>query len=174
MNELQRNTLITDNIQYAKNVARQRYGRRHSVSYDEIEAAAYMGLVEAAGRYDAALSDNFRAYAYPRITGAICDFLRELQWGTRSTPVRTEVLADLCGKEGATGGVELFDKVTFGLTTANKTAMRLYYVEDKKIREIAQEMGVHESRVSQVLTESRSRLKQSWRGRESDLWGEVA
>ena len=52
--------------------------------------------------------------------------------------------------------------------------MRLYYVENKKIREIAEEIGVHESRVSQVLSESRMRLKASWQDYESELWAEVA
>ena len=167
--------LITDNLQYAKNVARQ---HRHSfVGYDEIEAAAFMGLVEAARKYDPEKNDEFAAYAYPRIVGAIRDYLRELRWGSRSNPVTVAEVyiyeEELCQPEERRED-GFFDKLTVNLTKTNKTVMRQYYVDELKIREIATIMGVNESRVSQVLTESRVKLKRSWQARESELWAEVA
>lgn len=171
------NQLITDNIQFAKNVARQRHKKTPFVGYDEIESAAYMGLVEAAKKYDPELNDEFAAYAYPRIVGAIRDYLRELRWGSRSNPLTVAQVhvyeEELCQREESRND-EFFDKVTFKLSKTNKTVMKQYYVEELKIREIAIVMGVNESRVSQVLSESRSKLKQSWQDRESELWAEVA
>jgi RNA polymerase sigma factor (sigma-70 family) len=167
--------LITENLQFARNVARQKYGKYPSVSYDEIESAAYMGLVEAAQKYDPELNDTFPGYAYPRIAGAIGDYVRELQWGTRANPVdREEINEEVVGKNNLADDGEFFDKLTFNLNKSSKTVMRSYYVENKKIREIAEEMGVHESRVSQVLSESRMKLKASWQDYESELWAEVA
>jgi RNA polymerase sigma factor for flagellar operon FliA len=43
---------------------------------DEFISAGFFGLIEAASRYDAARSTDFRAYAYLRIRGAIIDYIR--------------------------------------------------------------------------------------------------
>ena len=92
--------LITENLQFARNVARQKHGKYPFVSYDEIEAAAYMGLVEAAQKYNPELNDTFPGYAYPRIAGAIGDYVRELQWGTRANPVdREEISEEIVGRD---------------------------------------------------------------------------
>ena len=48
-----------------------------SEMYDEFVAAGNLGLVEAAQRYDPNQGQNFRAYAYLRIRGAIIDSIRE-------------------------------------------------------------------------------------------------
>lgn len=47
-----------------------------SVPREDIEGAAFLGLTEAAIRYDAGRCDNFGAYAMQRIRGAILDELR--------------------------------------------------------------------------------------------------
>ena len=45
--------------------------------FDDFVSAGYLGLVEAAGRFDAQANDNFQNYAYLRIRGAIIDSIRE-------------------------------------------------------------------------------------------------
>lgn len=45
--------------------------------FDEFAAAGYLGLVEAAERYDATCGSPFKCYAYLRIRGAIIDSVRE-------------------------------------------------------------------------------------------------
>jgi len=45
-------------------------------SRDEFISAGFLGLIEAASRYDATRSPDFRAYAYLRIRGAIIDYIR--------------------------------------------------------------------------------------------------
>jgi RNA polymerase sigma factor (sigma-70 family) len=176
MTTTDRDILILQNLQYAKNVARQQYGRNRIASYDEMESAAFMGLVEAAGKYIPEENDSFQGYAYPRIAGAIGDFLRELRWGSRANPACCEEIDEemFVTEDRHDEEEEFFNKVTFDLNKPNKVVMRLYYVEEKKIREIADEIGVHESRISQVLSESRTKLKASWRDHESELWSEVA
>jgi RNA polymerase sigma factor (sigma-70 family) len=175
MTTINRNSLILDNIQFAKDIAWRKHRKYSFVSYDEIESAAYMGLVEAAEKYDPLKCDEFAGYAYPRIVGAICDFLREIQWGTRDNPRKaTEIFEDDFCQVESKDCDELFEKVTLSLAKHYKAIVKRYYIDNKKIREIAEEQGVNESRISQVLCESRSKLKQRWLGQETDLWAEVA
>lgn len=53
------------------------------VDRDDVHAAAYFGLVQAAGRFDASYGVPFGAYARLRITGSVRDWLRVLDPLTR-------------------------------------------------------------------------------------------
>lgn len=73
----QRNRIICEYLPLAQAAA----GRisKHLVSfvdYDEIEGAAYFGLLNAVERYDPTLKIKFETFSYPRIHGAIMDWLR--------------------------------------------------------------------------------------------------
>lgn len=169
------NELIVSHIYLAQRLARHKKKKLFSVSYDELESAAYLGLVEAANKYHSELSTPFHVYATPRILGAICDYLRELAWGTRSQPhTAEEIFEDSHPSSTIEEKSELFDKISKRLSSLNRRVLRLYYMEEFKIGEIAEQMGVHQSRVSQILSESRSCLRCQWSGQEAELWAEVA
>src|SRR5579863_5463852 len=53
------------------------------VDVDDLVHSGILGLIDAAGRYDAAKQVSFRAYAKHRIRGAILDSLRDLDWASR-------------------------------------------------------------------------------------------
>src|SRR5579872_5609272 len=58
----------------------------------EINAAAELGLVEAASSYDARRGVQFKTFAYYRIRGAVYDCLRKMNWTTNT--VRRQLVAD--------------------------------------------------------------------------------
>ncbi len=87
-----RNILIIENLPLADKIAKSKKRKLSHISYDELQAAAYLGLVEGASRFDPNKNDCFPAFAVRRIIGAVQDYLRELAWGTRSNPVKIEVL----------------------------------------------------------------------------------
>lgn len=72
----------------------KRYSRRvpSHISEEDIRGAAYVGLTEAAAKFDKSLGWKFSTFAYPRITGAILDYLRVLDWVPRTTRRRTREL----------------------------------------------------------------------------------
>lgn len=72
--------LIVEHMQYARQIARRFYRARQFMGIDEDEfvGAAYLGLCDAASRYDFSRGINFRTYSYFRIRGAIFDLLRKL------------------------------------------------------------------------------------------------
>lgn len=174
--KLERTTFILENISLAEKIAKSRKKKLSQVSYDELKSAAYLGLVEAANKYDPQENDNFPAYAVWRIVGAVRDYLRELSWGSRSNPIKISQVfiyeEELFYQEIENKG--FFEDVIRQLPSTNKTVLGLYYLEGMKIKEIAQDMSVHESRISQILTDSKVRLRKIWKERESELWSIAA
>jgi len=67
-----------------------------------------------------------------------------------------------------------FEDVIRQLPTVNKTVLKLYYQEGMKIKDIASDLGVHQSRVSQILSESRLKLKNIWKEQQAELWATAA
>ena len=55
----------------------------HSVSREDVESAALLGLTEAAERYDTSRREPFMAFAAKRVRGAILDHLRKSDVLTR-------------------------------------------------------------------------------------------
>ena len=56
---------------------------RH-IELEDLISAGYLGLVDAAQKFEQSRQTQFRSYAEFRVRGAILDSLRELDWGTRS------------------------------------------------------------------------------------------
>ena len=55
------------------------------VEVDDLYSAGYLGLLDAAERFDPSRGVLFKTFASHRINGAILDHLRELDWVPRST-----------------------------------------------------------------------------------------
>jgi RNA polymerase sigma factor (sigma-70 family) len=173
----QRDALILNNMNLAERISRSKKRKLSQIDYEELKSAAYLGLVEAANKYDPEENPCFPAYAAFRIVGAVQDYLRELSWGSRSRPVKTSDASLYEEEMGATDEASnegFFERFTKQLPAAGKSVMRQYYIEERKIKDIASDLGVHQSRVSQLLSDSRNRLKSYWQGQADELWAEVA
>jgi RNA polymerase sigma factor (sigma-70 family) len=166
--------LVIDNMDLAQRMARKRAGSFPMLRMKTWNRRLISAFVDAASKYVPEQNDNFSAYASARIAGAMCDYLRELQWGTQSSPVKAEIYEDQVAVSDDQGVGELMAKITAILPDSGRTVVVQYYTEEKKMREIAADIGVNESRVSQVSIESYSRLKRFWQPHESELWAEVA
>lgn len=171
------NALIVENLPLANKIAKSKKRKLSHVSYDELQAAAYIGLVEAARAYKPEKNDCFAAFAVWRIIGAVRDYLRELSWGTRANPQKMVSIAAYEDKlicEENSIDLDFFENLIKYLPTSNKTVMRLYYLEGKKIAEIADLLSLHQSRISQLLSDSRNRMYASLNDRQIELWAMIA
>lgn len=76
---LTRDELITEHYGYVDIVVGSMLKKMGLPSefYDEMLSAGYLGLVEAAERYDPKASDKFRPFAFLRIRGAVIDYIRK-------------------------------------------------------------------------------------------------
>lgn len=83
-----REILILRHLEYAKTIAEIYYANKlprdtlHKL--EDLVSGANLGLIEAIDKYDLNLNDNFKAFAYRRVLGAIIDQLRSLQHLPRS------------------------------------------------------------------------------------------
>jgi RNA polymerase sigma factor for flagellar operon FliA len=74
-----RRKLVDENLDLVHRIASRIHEHvRSYVELNELVSMGTTGLIEAAGRYDAAHQASFRTYAYYRIRGAIYDGLRKM------------------------------------------------------------------------------------------------
>lgn len=137
------------------------------ISLESLQSAAYLGLIEAAHRFDP-LQGNFCTYARPRIIGSIKDYLRELQWGGRYSEISIvsldapspdgNILADnICDYRG--NNEEFFAHASKDLTALERKVILLYYREGLNLEEIGLEIGVKKARISQIMGNSKERIR---------------
>lgn len=84
MNSFDRDTLIQDHMLIVQHIVRSFCSTLPShVDRSDLESAGYVGLVDAADKYDPSKHIQFKSYAQFRIRGAIIDSLRATDWGSR-------------------------------------------------------------------------------------------
>ena len=140
--------MVIDHLRLAKSIAARRKRKiPPCVTLEELQSAAYMGLVDASKRYDG--SQAFATFAAPRIEGAITDYLRELRWGSRRSPVQAKELTDT-GKE-AEGFNDLFEVVGKTANSRVRNILKWHFVEGETQTEIATKLGVTRACVNQTI-----------------------
>lgn len=147
--------LVLKHLSLAEKIAKSQFKRTPpQVSYDELQSAAYMGLVDAASRYDG--KRDFEVYASPRIFGEIKDYLRSLKWDRNintlsSIPEGFDVAAE--------PEPESFDEVLDDVTGSRvsplaKNILRMYYGERLPISQIAEKANLSDARISQLIKQN--------------------
>jgi len=154
------------------------------VDVEELQSAAYLGLVEAASRFDESKGIAFSTFAYPRISGAILDHLRQQSWGKRTDPKAAYSLdtptsdddnvamKDMLVAEEDSNADELLEMVSNEFDDQAQKVMKLYFIDDCSMKEVGEQFGVSESRISQLISKYKARIKRTWS--ENDLRIELA
>lgn len=92
---LSRDELVTKHISLVTAIANKlKADLPPGIDLNDLVGYGQIGLVEAAGRYDSERSVPFEAYAYPRIRGAMLDWLRSLDLVPRSVRKRAKALRE--------------------------------------------------------------------------------
>ena len=215
-----RDQLIVDHLAFVQHVlGRIVAGLPRGIDNENLEAAGILGLVEAAGQFDASRGVSFKTFSFPRIRGAILDELRRncplpqqmlqrwalIRRAAGATPLPdAETLAVRTGlsveeieecleairltrpeswrEELSTEGVyrridpgeglERADQV--GLLTdaieqlprTDRLVVSMYHLDDMRLKEIGEVLGLSESRVSRLHSRAEQRLRDSLRRKE--------
>lgn len=174
--------LITEFTPFAKNVAGKMV-KKYPLDFDDAAGAAFLGLVEAASRFDMSkhthgtVSQHFKAYAYLRIHGAIVDEYRKAQFVGRTAYAKGERSSIVSYDKMIEGEDNSFDSplghVDSDLndTVAMREALDLLDEREYRIvmgqavgisgKELSEEFGVDESRISQISIGARRKLQEA-------------
>jgi RNA polymerase sigma factor FliA len=155
------------------------------VERDELISLGALGWAEARQRFDASRGVPFAGFAAMRIRGAILDGLRQCDTLTRGerrrardeatlTPARIisdeeEVQAAAAPQNGDTSDLlaqeEMVEELRAALATLPERERHIitrHFFEEVPMRAIGAELGVTESRISQIVTATMSRLRRSF------------
>jgi len=180
-----RDAAILQNLDLVNRIAK-RLQRRvpPSITFDDLTSAGMIGLIQAVDRFDQSRGLQLRTYAQHRICGAMRDFLRDEDPLSRSERRRVRASAPVLSATGygippATVGL---DQIPVGclaspaqpalalrsevrearrrcLSPRENRLIELLYDFGWQSREVAVEMHVNESRVSQIKRSAISKLR---------------
>lgn len=158
MNTVQQ--LVEFHIPFANKIAcRKKRTLPRRITLEELQSAAYMGLVEAANRFDDVKGVTFTTFAYPRVFGAIIDYLRECGIPITSLDAAYEeegcTLAEIVAAPRESHVEEVFEALTIGMDDRTQSMLRCYYMDDMSMKDVGVRFGVTESRISQLLSDCR-------------------
>jgi len=174
----ERDELITSHLWQVDSIARRLKGRLPSqIELEELKSAGHLGLVKAADSFDPSRGVQFNTYAEPRIRGAMIDGLRALASGYRDhrkgfkfISVLTESLSHISAeslrvnaqKDGARAHDAFLKSPDFyiaQLTAREQQVVVAYFCEEKSLKEIGAQLGVTESRASQIKSGAVNKLR---------------
>lgn len=156
---------------------------KYSMDFEDARAAAYLGLVEAANRFDKSkhthntIEHHFKAYAYLRIHGAIVDEYRKSQFVGRTAYAKGERSQIVSYDKMIEGPDNSYDSPLgyvdpdMNDTVAIRDALELLDEREYRVvmgqaigisgKELSEEFGVDESRISQISIGARRKLQEA-------------
>ena len=179
-----RDAAILQDLDLVNRIAR-RFQRRvpPCVTFDDLASAGMIGLIHAVDRFDQTRGLKFRTYAQHRIWGAMQDFLRDEDPLSRTERRRVRASAPALSATGhgtppATVSLDQIPvrchaspaQPAFALRSEVREARRCLSPRENRViellydfgwqsREVAVEMHVNESRISQIKTRAISKLR---------------
>lgn len=196
----ERNELVIKYMPLADRLAMNRKRKvARSVDLDELKSAAYVGLIDAANKFDTSKAsqntkDPFASYAARRIVGQMMDYLRSCNWiGNRKKTIpvfsldtgerpsdneegvvkKSWLVSNFPQPAEKLNKDELFERVVRGLPHKVKEVFRLYYIHDKTMKEVGEAIEISESRVSQMISQHKKYLKENLESCKNDLFENI-
>ena len=167
----QTDALVTENMGLVYLAAWRAMRRTQGEEFDELVSAGTIGLMQAAERFDPEMGLAFSTLALPRIRGAILDDMRTRRFFPRNRRDLRAVDLDAIDARRVThptSSVEHESEIALvsrailsDLNQQQRLVLACYYFEEMRMWEIADLLGVTESRVSQIRTAALARLRQT-------------
>lgn len=165
MNTVEKHALIERFLPLANKLAysKKKFLPRH-IDIEELKSAAYLGLVEAASRYDEQRS-AFSTFAYPRISGSINDYLRSLGYFKVSLDSENDVDGNCLNDtvksrpDHDNNFEEILEIATKDLGENAEDMLRCYCIDNLSMKEIGGRFDLTEGRISQLFSSYRKKIR---------------
>ena len=160
----ERNALIVSYMPLAKKLARKKVLTvPKRVDLEDLQSAAYFGLVNAAKNYDPDKCKGFAPYATWRIVGEMSDCIRNMSWNKRNHKVKIQQ-SDFENEHVEDGDeVEINDMCEYVLRQIKdefaRDVVKRYYIGGERLKDIATFHHLSIGRISQVLKSSLSEIR---------------
>lgn len=141
--------LITEHLNDAQILAKYKKRTIKFVDYEDLESAAYLGLVKAASRYEE--GKPFKPFAASWIIGEIKDCVRKMGWRDRNNFINVVPLEDNYTYQNDNDSKEIVEHLMSIISKPARTMFDWYFRDEKTLKEIGQLLGVSEARVSYLL-----------------------
>lgn len=144
------------------------------IDFEDLRSAAYLGLVEAANRFNPNIGICFSTFAYSRINGAMIDYLRNQGWLKRGSAcfivsLDSKTSDDSCNfgdtieaKKEVKNQDEILETILFKLEDQAKSVLKHYFIDQLSMKEVGQKIGVTEGRVSQLIKKYKDQIRSNW------------
>lgn len=187
----QREAAILSLVPTARRIAQHR-ARMWGLPPDDAVGDAMVGVVQAVDRYDPDRGSDLLAFAHRRIVGAIIDGARERSWrparGGADVPDRPVVPLEAVPRNGeapvstepecpsaqaALSHVEdvmVTQQLMAKLNRRHAWVVREYFLRSRPLKDIARELQVSESRVSQILSAAKRTMRAAATAAAAPQW----
>lgn len=137
--------LIINHIYLAQSLAKSYFRIFPSFDLEELISVAYLGLVDAAHKYDSSKS-KFSTYAFFRIRGELKSFINlEIIFKKGHFTLAEDTQSRNTNDNG-------FYLMTEKLNPQGRQLMEWYYVHQLTMKEIGEKLGMKQPRVSKLLS----------------------
>ena len=156
---------------------------------NELDSDAFVGLINAIDKFDPCRGIKFMTFATIRIRGAMLDGLRERDWVPRLERLRisqgdtqqksrmvsleaiNEKIAKMCNRSfdrkdpaapdpASAEDIRDFWRIVLkGFNRIERLIVTLYFIEDLTMKQIGKQVGLSESRISQLMSALRPRIE---------------
>lgn len=179
-----RDALVESHLDVVKTIAAQIRSHLppHAVSFDELMSAGYVGLLDAASRYDATKNVPFSLYARYRIRGEMIEEVRKFDTSGRVRGLQQLSLDARANEDGdpvqnaapgpwpeETASIEQTARVLLQLRAKlrprHQLVIKLLYDEGLSAVRVAELLGVGQGRISQIHSTALAKLRDLMRDR---------
>lgn len=142
----ERNQLVLNYMPLANKIASDKNKNTpKNITLDELKSAAYLGLIKAANKFNKELKCSFATYAKYRIIGEIKDYLRKNK--TKFIEITDQYYYNVENQDQ----IDILSFVYSILDATGQSVIKMYYVDNKSMKQIGRQLNITESRVSQMI-----------------------
>lgn len=153
-----RNALIEQYYDYVWSIAFKLY-KSLNAKPDELITDGVLGLIDSIDKFDHTINDNFLLYSKFRIKGSMIDSYRSYKKSRSNIEFYSydSDRDDCIDEHDGYAHLEFIDEFEYLIRSLSETEKIIAYkrfVHRKKLKEIGKEVGIIESRVSQILNKN--------------------